>query len=133
MGTYDTQQVCLNGHQATDSYHRSPQHRRSFCKTCGAPTIHQCPACKTEIRGDYDVPGVWSAQAAPVPSHCEQCGKPYPWAKSEPQHDRSAIWALIHPAITLESQRRFESGEYADSAEAALKTVNARVKRLWKA
>jgi len=49
MGYQDTQQICLNGHQITDNYNRSPEFRRTFCDKCGAKTIHQCPKCGVEI------------------------------------------------------------------------------------
>ena len=80
MGYYDVQQVCLNGHQITDSYNDFPQHRKQFCPTCGEKTIYQCPNCNMNIKGTYQVDGVISiGHKTPVPSHCEGCGKPYPW------------------------------------------------------
>jgi uncharacterized protein (TIGR02391 family) len=42
-----------------------------------------------------------------------------------------SLWKLIHPSVTAAAKPRFDSGQYADAAEAALKSVNARVKRLW--
>jgi hypothetical protein len=85
VGAYDTQQVCLNGHQVTDSFHRRPQDRAKHCAKCGAPTIHQCPACSREIKGDYHSENVVVIGGAPepVPTHCEECGTPFPWAKGE--------------------------------------------------
>jgi hypothetical protein len=80
MGSYDIQQVCLNGHQITDSYNQFPQFRKKFCDKCGERTIHQCPACNHPIKGFYQVEGVITGSRAPVPSHCENCGKPYPWS-----------------------------------------------------
>lgn len=81
MGHYDTQQVCLNGHQTTDSYYSSPQFRRNFCATCGEPTVHQCPECKHDIPGDYKTDGVIAIGfKTPIPTHCANCGKPLPWA-----------------------------------------------------
>lgn len=81
MGYHDVQQVCLNGHQITDNYNRSPQFRRKFCAECGAETIHQCPECKADIPGDYHSDGVvMIGFPTPVPTHCENCGKPFPWA-----------------------------------------------------
>ena len=80
MGHHDIQQVCLNGHQITDNYNRSPEFRKNFCPTCGEKTIHQCPECNHPIKGDYHVDGVIAiGHSTPVPTHCENCGKPYPW------------------------------------------------------
>lgn len=80
MGQHDAQQVCLNGHQITDNYHRSPEFRKKFCSTCGAETIHRCPGCNHEIPGDYHVQGVIAIGfGTPVPTHCENCGSSFPW------------------------------------------------------
>lgn len=137
MGSYDTQQVCLQGHQVTENYHRYPQHRRKHCPKCGAATLHKCPSCGTEIKGDYDVPGVMSfgGPSAAVPSHCEECGAPFPWTSKpgQPSLNSEDIWHLVHPTILAVARSRFEATQYADAAEAALKEVNARVKRLWTA
>jgi len=78
---YDTQQVCMKGHQVTASYNRFPQHRQEFCEKCGAPTIYKCPKCDAEIRGHYFSPGVISGVPTPVPDHCHSCGAPYPWTE----------------------------------------------------
>ena len=84
MGTYDAQQVCLNGHQVTDSYNRRPEFRSAFCKQCGAATIHACQACGVAIRGDYDAPGVVViGSETSVPKFCHACGQPYPWTSSK--------------------------------------------------
>lgn len=80
MGSYDVQQVCLNGHQITDCYNRSPEFRKNFCDKCGERTIHECPECHHPIKGYYNVENVISMSETPIPSHCENCGKPYPWS-----------------------------------------------------
>ena len=80
MGSYDIQQVCLNGHQITDSYNQFPQFQKNFCDKCGELTIHQCPSCKHPIKGFYQVDGVLTTSQTAVPSHCENCGRPYPWS-----------------------------------------------------
>jgi hypothetical protein len=77
-GTYDTAQVCMNGHLASGSFHDSPEFRKKFCDKCGEPTITQCMSCTAEIRGHYR--GGWvSTRKPPVPSFCRECGKPFPW------------------------------------------------------
>ena len=81
MGYHDAQQVCMNGHQITDNYHRSPEFRRSFCDQCGAQTIHQCPKCGADIKGDYHAEGVVAIGfTTPVPEFCDKCGSKFPWA-----------------------------------------------------
>lgn len=81
MGSYDAQQVCMNGHQTTDNYYRSPEFRRSFCSQCGSQTIHQCPKCSADIKGDYHTEGVVAIGFhTPVPEFCEKCGFEFPWA-----------------------------------------------------
>lgn len=82
MSYQDTQQICLNGHQITDSYNSAPTLRRSFCNQCGQKTIIACPECSHPIKGYFEVPGVVAIGfETPVPRHCENCGKPYPWVK----------------------------------------------------
>lgn len=84
MGYHDTQQVCLNGHQITDNYHRSPESHRKFCPRCGAETIHNCPNCRHEIRGHYHVDSVVAIGfRTAVPTHCENCGTPFPWTEKK--------------------------------------------------
>jgi hypothetical protein len=84
MSHHDIQQVCLNGHQITDSYNSAPALRRAFCAQCGAETIIACPVCNYPIKGDFRVPGVVAIGfPTSVPEHCENCGKPYPWAKNK--------------------------------------------------
>lgn len=83
MGTYDVMQVCLNGHKITDNYISSPEFRKPFCPKCGASTIHKCPSCKEDIKGDYHVPGVVSfGRSKSVPQICEYCGNDFPWRSS---------------------------------------------------
>lgn len=84
MGQYDTQQVCLNGHQITDSYHHSPQFRRKFCTQCGSETIHKCTKCNHEIKGHYRTEGVIAIGfQTSIPTHCESCGGAFPWTAAK--------------------------------------------------
>lgn len=76
---HDIQQVCLNGHQITANYNSNPRFRKGFCPECGERTIHQCPNCNHPICGEYHVEGVFAIMSTPVPTHCENCGEPFPW------------------------------------------------------
>lgn len=119
MAYHDTQQVCTNGHQITDTYHRSPGFRQAYCDKCGAPTIISCQHCGAEIRGDYQVDGVIAIGfSTPVPSFCAACGKPYPWTatsleaaselatemESLTSEEREALIGTI-PDLVVESPR----------------------------
>lgn len=76
----DTQQVCLNGHQITASYHKYPDNRKKYCVQCGASTIHACPQCGHEIPGKTHYENVATVGfQTPVPEYCESCGIRYPW------------------------------------------------------
>ena len=72
-------QVCLNGHQITDSANAMPQFRKAFCAECGAKTIMGCPECHATIQGHYYSPGVLSIRETPVPNNCHSCGTAFPW------------------------------------------------------
>ena len=79
MGECDVMQVCLNGHQITDRYKKSPERRQDFCEKCGSETIIECQNCGEEIQGDYHVEGVIAPSSTEVPDYCHGCGEPYPW------------------------------------------------------
>ena len=98
MGNYDSQQVCLNGHQITDAYHASPQFRRDFCGICGAKTIYRCPSCAEEIKGDYHATGVIAVGSATcIPTFCEGCGEKFPWTHKQ----NDGVTSLV-PAVSVE-------------------------------
>lgn len=82
-GTYDVQQVCENGHQINAYCKERSQHSQNYCDKCGAKTITKCTHCDTEIRGHYNVPDIISASRTAVPSHCYNCGQPYPWTENK--------------------------------------------------
>lgn len=88
--TYDTQQVCLNGHQVTPTYNGTPVDRRSYCAQCGAGTIHQCPECRSELKGEPRGGGILVAGRTPVPEFCESCGKSLPWTGKRAGEQRAA-------------------------------------------
>lgn len=80
---YDVAQICDNGHVVTSMLRDAPQHVRKFCQKCGAPTLHTCPKCDTDIPGYYHVPGVIDFTSRyKAPSYCGECGAPYPWAET---------------------------------------------------
>lgn len=84
VGQYDIQQVCLNGHQITANYYRSPKFRRKFCPKCGAETIYKCPSCNHEIQGKYHVEGfIDIGSRTDVPTHCANCGSTFPWTAAK--------------------------------------------------
>lgn len=77
MSDYDAQQICMNGHQITASVHDFPQYARKFCEKCGEATTIKCPKCSKEIPGFAR--GSMSPRLPTVPSHCGECGEPFPW------------------------------------------------------
>lgn len=83
MGYFDAMQVCLQGHQITDTFNRYPQFRKNHCPKCGNTTIHRCPNCRNEIKGEYHVENFidLSGSKVPVPEICEYCGESFPWSK----------------------------------------------------
>jgi uncharacterized protein (TIGR02391 family) len=50
-----------------------------------------------------------------------------------PSEQPADFWSLIHPEIIRVTKTRFDSGHYADCAEAAFKYINTVVKRIVKA
>ena len=83
---YDTAQICLNGHVINDNFHKFPAQNADHCSKCGEPTIVQCPSCKSEIRGSYEVEGVGgSGGGCQGPAFCHKCGKAYPWTEKRLQ------------------------------------------------
>ncbi len=104
MGHYDTQQVCLNGHQITDSVKKHPNGKKDFCNTCGAKTITTCQNCGAEIKGHYYTPGIVSMFSASIPSNCDSCGAEHPWttaSKSNATKAASSEAPSINDSIEL--------------------------------
>ena len=81
MGIYRVAEVCPNGHVITDSADVYPEQREKFCSKCGEATITQCPSCRTNIRGDYYVEGVFAVSEYHPPAYCFNCGNPFPWTE----------------------------------------------------
>ena len=79
---YDVAQICVNGHVVNECAQSLSEFNAPHCAKCGAETITACPECKTEIRGAYHSPGVFSATVMLAPPYCWKCGKAYPWTAS---------------------------------------------------
>ena len=93
---YDVMQVCLNGHQITDSAEMMPHHMKPFCPECGEKTIAACPECNAPIQGHLK--GALSVRQSPVRNNCHQCGTAYPWR----QHALAAAVEVVE--MELEGQ-----------------------------
>lgn len=79
---YDVALICKNGHIINSSFRRSPEYNSDFCSRCGARTIHKCPNCGRDIKGDIIDDDFIYCSRYNVPSFCEYCGNPFPWTKS---------------------------------------------------
>lgn len=79
-GSYDTAQVCLNGHVITRLASYSPEVLSDYCTKCGQPTIMQCQKCNAPIRGAHS--SEMGINEPPPPSYCHNCGNPYPWTET---------------------------------------------------
>jgi hypothetical protein len=91
-GQYDVAQICSNGHIITRHAIAFSDLKSNFCPKCGAATIMKCPGCGTQIRGEYDVPGIMSLSSDyKMPWFCHNCGKPYPWTESRIQAAKELI------------------------------------------
>jgi len=102
MGQYDVMQVCVNGHQITDTYNRYPEFRKDYCPKCGAETIYKCPNCGKPIKGDYHVSGIVVSSRTPVPVICEYCGKDFPWRLKKKTTEGNNKQIEREPLILLE-------------------------------
>ncbi|MCS4293769.1 putative RNA-binding Zn-ribbon protein involved in translation (DUF1610 family) [Comamonas sp. BIGb0152] len=103
MGHYDIQQVCINGHQITDSFNSSPEFRKNFCASCGSATIHRCPNCDLGIPGCYKVDGIIAIGfSTPVPTHCSGCGKSFPWAALKVKLAGTPSSKALDPLVMVE-------------------------------
>ena len=77
--SYDTAQICKNGHSINSSFHAYPFFNKNFCDRCGEQTITRCENCNTEIRGHLHGSMLLSPYEAP--QYCENCGKPFIWTE----------------------------------------------------
>lgn len=82
---WEIAQICLNGHVTNSTTIQYPQHSQQHCDKCGEPTITQCPACNTPIRGEYQYANVVALTHYQAPSYCFNCGKAFPWTDAKMQ------------------------------------------------
>ena len=54
MSSYDTAQVCINGHLICTSIETLPDDTQNYCSECGVKTITDCPSCHAKLRGYYN-------------------------------------------------------------------------------
>ena len=105
--SYDVMQVCLNGHQITTLYNDHPENRKDFCNQCGSKTIHQCQECNHDIKGYHTMANVVSLMDIPIPSNCENCGKPYPWNTGSKDEDEETQYEFDSKEILETIFRNF--------------------------
>jgi hypothetical protein len=101
MGSFDIQQVCLNGHQITPFYNASPELRKEFCDRCGEKTIYKCLSCDQPIRGNHNVTVGLFFSEIPVPTNCDKCGKPFPWTERNKESIQSSLNNTENDALLL--------------------------------
>lgn len=91
QGSYDTAQICANGHLITAAANQYPEQKRAFCSSCGAKTLTNCPFCGLPIRGAHCAPvhnyvmNSWSTSVGrltAIPKHCSECGMAFPWTSA---------------------------------------------------
>lgn len=77
-GYYLNATICVNGHVISSCDANYTAH----CSTCGKTTISKCKDCSTNIRGEYEVPGIIGfGRGYSPPNYCYSCGKPFPWTE----------------------------------------------------
>lgn len=90
MASYDTAQICLNGHVISIIAGSSPEIQDEFCSKCGEKTIMECSQCKTFIHGQYYPVSLWSNRYD-LPAYCHKCGAMYPWTSRTIESAREYI------------------------------------------
>ena len=79
---YHIAQICLSGHMINNGWDEFPDSNKTYCDKCGAKTITACPSCGHSIKGYQEIEGFVDFEPTPVPSYCDNCGKPYPWTQT---------------------------------------------------
>lgn len=90
MGTYDTAQICLNGHLITE-LGKNPEYLKNFCPKCGEKTIMNCQYCNNPIKGYHHIEDVFVFLNYDIPIHCENCGKAFPWTERQSRAAKDLI------------------------------------------
>jgi hypothetical protein len=86
MNTYDTAQVCPNGHVANPGTQKHSDWNRAFCETCGEKTLTVRSQCNTSIRGLLKDSGVLlDFETYAPPLFCYNCGAEFPWTQRATQ------------------------------------------------
>jgi hypothetical protein len=91
--TWDTAQICLNGHVINRRSQSWPENNSPYCPKCGAKTITQCQKCDKPIRGGI-VGAIPSIHEEPSPPFCRECGAAYPWTEASLSAARELIREL---------------------------------------
>ena len=118
--TFDTAQICLNGHIANSSYNTHPQYREVFCSECGEKTITQCQSCNAPIRGAYER----SLAHYQKPAYCINCGNPYPWT----QRTQEAVYEIIEFSTLTQIEKDDFKNSITDLIAPSPKTNLAQLK-----
>lgn len=83
-GSYDTAQICLNGHVTNAISKLDSEANQDHCGKCGEQTITACVKCGSQIRGTR-LPSpddaFYDMSPYEIPGHCRQCGVPFPWTQ----------------------------------------------------
>ena len=96
-----------------DRSRSSPQHNEAYCSKCGASTTRECPECKHPIKGDYIGEVTVIGAETPIPTHCTECGKPYPWRSKNESGRENAMASQVKRTKARETKAE---GNYAITA-----------------
>ena len=112
--SYETAQICENGHVITIRYNSEPHNRKNFCPECGAKTFTECPYCHEPLQGslmtkdvvshairgyyydeyskkDDELRNIYHDEEFKFPKYCYHCGKPLPWTEAILQESSELI------------------------------------------
>ena len=125
----DPMQVCENGHIITWFSQSQPTSQKKRCPHCGAATILECSACRHTIPGHRHIYGVLHVDEGPPPSFCEECGKPFPWAKeskTESPLGTTSVRTVLFLAANPKGTARLRLDEEAKKIEQGLERAKKR-------
>jgi len=126
-GDYDTMQVCLDGHVATDRYYDYPARREKYCEECGTETITECLECNKEIQGALRNIAIRGTKDPPP--NCRNCGEAFPW------NNAVSEFANVNDSELDEELRnrcisQYENGAYQSAVQHAFTVLEDRVRTL---